>query len=55
MAADGVYLNELSDKLQANYVGWQGALCVVVGGVTLRYMAGRTWKETMGIITPWMV
>ncbi|MFN5134528.1 MAG: hypothetical protein ACK5DG_04355, partial [Chitinophagaceae bacterium] len=24
-AADGVYLNELSPKLQAKYVGWQGA------------------------------
>jgi PAT family beta-lactamase induction signal transducer AmpG len=55
-AADGVYLNELSSKLQAKYVGWQGAfynIAKVVSGGVLVYAAGEL-EKTMGIATAWM-
>lgn len=55
-AADGVYLNELSPKLQAKYVGWQGAfynIAKVVSGGVLVYSAGEL-EKTMGIATAWM-
>ncbi|MDB5207655.1 MAG: major facilitator transporter [Flavisolibacter sp.] len=55
-AADGVYLNELSPKLQAKYVGWQGAfynIAKVVSGGVLVYAAGEL-EKTVGIATAWM-
>ena len=57
MAADGVYLNELSDKLQAQYVGWQGAfynIAKVLSGGLLVYMAGELEKK-IGINNAWMI
>ena len=56
MAADGVYLNELTPKLQAQYVGWQGAfynIAKVLSGGLLVYMAGEL-EKTWGIANAWM-
>ena len=56
MAADGVYLNELTPKLQAEYVGWQGAfynIAKVLSGGLLVYMAGELEKK-WGITYAWM-
>lgn len=56
-AADGVYLNELTSKLQAKYVGWQGAfynIAKVVSGGVLVYAAGELEKRT-GVATAWML
>jgi PAT family beta-lactamase induction signal transducer AmpG len=56
-AADGVYLNELTAKLQAKYVGWQGAfynIAKVVSGGVLVYAAGELEKK-MGIASAWMI
>lgn len=56
-AADGVYLNELTPKLQARYVGWQGAfynIAKVVSGGLLVYLAGEL-EIKYGIRTAWMV
>lgn len=55
-AADGVYLNELSSKLQAKYVGWQGAfynIAKVLSGGVLVYVAGEL-ESKMGIANAWM-
>ncbi len=57
MAADGVYLNELTPKLQALYVGWQGAfynIAKVFSGGVLVYLAGELEKK-FGIANAWMV
>ncbi len=57
IAADGVYLNELTPKLQAKFVGWQGAfynIAKVVSGGLLVYLAGELEKE-IGIANAWMV
>ncbi len=56
MAADGVYLNELTPKLQAEYVGWQGAfynIAKVLSGGLLVYLAGELEKK-WGIANAWM-
>ena len=56
-AADGVYLNELSAKLQAKYVGWQGTfynIAKVISGGVLVYLAGELEKET-GAANAWMI
>lgn len=56
-AADGVYLNELSAKQQAQYVGWQGAfynLAKVLSGGVLVYVAGEM-EKTIGIVNAWMI
>ncbi|HEY0678957.1 MAG TPA: MFS transporter [Chitinophagaceae bacterium] len=56
-AADGVYLNELTSKQQAQYVGWQGAfynIAKIVSGGLLVYAAGRM-EERLGIANAWMM
>lgn len=56
-AADGVYLNELTAKQQAKYVGWQGAfynIAKVMSGGVLVYFAGELEKQ-VGIATAWMI
>lgn len=56
IAADGVYLNELSTKQQAQYVGWQGAfynVAKVLSGGVLVYLAGEL-EKAVGISTAWM-
>lgn len=55
-AADGVYLNELTAKLQAKFVGWQGAfynIAKVFSGGVLVYFAGQLEKQ-IGIHNAWM-
>ena len=55
-AADGVYLNELTSKLQAKFVGWQGAfynLAKLLSGGALVYLAGELEKK-YGIAYAWM-
>ncbi|MBC7867203.1 MAG: MFS transporter, partial [Gloeobacteraceae cyanobacterium ES-bin-316] len=55
-AADGLYLNELSAKVQAQYVGWQGAfynIAKVLSGGVLVYLAGELEKK-IGIANAWM-
>jgi PAT family beta-lactamase induction signal transducer AmpG len=57
IAADGVYLNELTEKLQAQYVGWQGAfynIAKVLSGGVLVYFAGELEKK-IGIVNAWTV
>ena len=56
IAADGVYLNELTLKQQAQYVGWQGAfynIAKVLSGGVLVYFAGEVEKK-VGITNAWM-
>ncbi len=55
-AADGIYLNELNNKQQAKYVGWQGAfynIAKIVSGGLLVYAAGELEKR-IGIVNAWM-
>jgi MFS transporter, PAT family, beta-lactamase induction signal transducer AmpG len=56
-AADGVYLNELDEKQQAKYVGWQGAfynIAKIFSGGLLVYLAGELEKK-YGVAQAWMV
>jgi len=56
-AADGVYINVLSDKQQAQYVGWQGAF-YNVGKILSQgafvFLAGRL-ETTMGVVAAWTI
>jgi PAT family beta-lactamase induction signal transducer AmpG len=57
IATDGVYLNVLSPKLQAKYIGWQGAaynIAKIVSGGGFVYLAGEL-EQTMGVKYAWMV
>ncbi len=56
IAADGVYINSLSLKQQAQYVGWQGAfynIAKVISGGALVYLAGQL-EISLGIVRAWM-
>ncbi|MBX9732845.1 MAG: MFS transporter [Chitinophagaceae bacterium] len=56
-AADGVYLNEMDVKQQAQYVGWQGAcynIAKVLSGGVLVYLAGELEKK-YGVTTAWSI
>jgi MFS transporter, PAT family, beta-lactamase induction signal transducer AmpG len=55
MAADGIYLDELSEKEQARFVGWQGAfynVAKVFSSGVLVYMAGELQKR-IGVVSAW--
>lgn len=57
VAADGVYLNELNSKEQAQYAGWQGAfynIAKIVAGGVLVYFAGIL-EKSIGIHQAWVV
>lgn len=57
IAADGVYINTLSPKQQAQYVGWQGAfynMAKVLSQGVLVYIAGKL-ELTIGVTEAWMV
>ncbi len=57
IATDGVYLSVLSPKLQAKYIGWQGAaynIAKIVSGGGFVYLAGEL-EQTMGVKYAWMV
>lgn len=56
IATDGVYLNVLTPKLQAKYIGWQGASyniakLLAAGGFV--YLAGIL-EEQMGVVVAWV-
>jgi len=57
IAADGIYINVLSEKLQAQYVGWQGAFYNIAKVFTqgaLVYLAGQL-EISIGILHAWMI
>lgn len=57
IAADGVYINVLSEKLQAQYVGWQGAaynIAKIFSQGALVFLAGQL-EESVGIVRAWMI
>ena len=57
IAADGVYINTLSPKQQAQYVGWQGAfynVAKVLSQSALVYVAGKL-ELTIGVVEAWMI
>lgn len=57
IAADGVYVNVLSEKEQAQFVGWQGA-CYNIGKIMaqggLVFIAGQ-FEQSVGPISAWMI
>jgi MFS transporter, PAT family, beta-lactamase induction signal transducer AmpG len=56
IAGDGVYLNALTPKLQAQYIGWQGAfynIAKILSGGALVYLAGQL-EIKLGITKAWM-
>ncbi len=57
IAADGVYINTLTPKQQAEYVGWQGAfynVAKILSQGALVYLAGKL-ELTIGVTEAWMV
>ncbi|MGE5681209.1 MAG: MFS transporter [Bacillota bacterium] len=57
IAADGLYINVLSDKEQASYIGWQGAfynIAKVFSQGALVYIAGQL-EGRLGVVHAWMV
>ncbi len=57
IAADGVYINALTGKEQAEYVGWQGAfynVAKVLSQGAFVYLAG-TLEHSIGVVHAWMV
>jgi len=57
IAADGVYINTLTLKQQAQYVGWQGAfynVAKVLSQGALVYVAGKL-ELTIGVTEAWMI
>ena len=57
IAADGVYINSLSQKLQAQYVGWQGAfynVAKVMAQGAFVYVAGQL-EASLGVVKAWMI
>jgi PAT family beta-lactamase induction signal transducer AmpG len=56
IAADGVYINELSSEQQSKWIGWQGAFFNVAKVVSLSvfvYIAGAL-EEQLGLTKAWM-
>ena len=57
IAADGVYINALTTKEQAKYVGWQGAfynVAKVLAQGAFVYLAGQL-EGSVGIVHAWMI
>lgn len=57
IATDGIYLTELSPRLQAKYVGWQGAFyntAKILSGGALIYVAGQL-EVRLGVVHAWMI
>jgi PAT family beta-lactamase induction signal transducer AmpG len=57
IATVGIYLNELSPKDQAKYVGWQGAfynVAKILSGGALVYLAGEL-EQRLGVVHAWMI
>ena len=57
IAADGVYINALTPKQQAQYCGWQNAfynIAKVLSGGAFVYLAGQL-EISFGVVQAWMV
>lgn len=57
IAADGVYINALTEKEQSEYVGWQGAfynVAKVLSQGAFVFIAGELEKSA-GVVTAWTV
>lgn len=57
IATDGIYMTELDNQTQAQYIGWQGAffnIAKVVANGGLVFLAGSL-KNSMGITHAWML
>jgi PAT family beta-lactamase induction signal transducer AmpG len=57
IAADGTYINFLTNKEQAKYIGWQGAfynLAKIISSGVLVYFAG-VLEKTKGVTHAWMI
>ena len=57
IAADGVYINVLSEKLQAQFVGWQGAsynIAKIFSQGALVFLAGQL-EMSIGVLHAWMI
>lgn len=57
IAADGTYINFLTNKEQAKYIGWQGAfynLAKIISSGVLVYLAG-VLEKTHGVTNAWMI
>ncbi len=57
IATDGIYLTELTPRLQAKYVGWQGAFyntAKILSGGALVYVAGQL-EVRLGVVHAWMI
>ncbi|MCC8035421.1 MAG: MFS transporter [Rikenellaceae bacterium] len=58
IAADGIYMNELDTKTQAQYIGWQGAffnIAKVVAAGGLVFLAGILKDKMGGPVNAWML
>jgi len=56
IATDGVYLNVLTPKLQAEYIGWQGAsynVAKILTAGAFVYLAGQL-EESIGVVNAWI-
>ncbi len=56
IATDGIYLDVLTPKLQAKYIGWQGAsynIAKIIAAGPLVYLAGAL-EEQMGVVNAWV-
>ncbi len=57
IAADGVYINVLTGKEQAKYVGWQGAfynVAKVLSQGAFVFLAGEL-EDSVGVLHAWMI
>jgi MFS transporter, PAT family, beta-lactamase induction signal transducer AmpG len=57
IAADGVYINALTEKEQSEYVGWQGAfynVAKVLSQGAFVFIAGEL-EKSMGVVTAWTI
>ncbi|HEX3073649.1 MAG TPA: MFS transporter [Ignavibacteriales bacterium] len=57
IAADGLYINVLSDKEQAEYIGWQGAfynIAKIFSQGALVFIAGQL-ESSFGVTQAWMI
>lgn len=66
IACDGVYMSELDEKQQAEYIGWQGAFyniakivatggLVYLAGVLIRYYTGNGMNNHEANANSWMI
>ncbi len=57
IATDGLYMDVLSSRLQAKYIGWQGAsynMAKILTSGAFVYLAGEL-EQSYGVLNAWMV